>query len=139
MVGGVKEDFTVGVSFGATRNLHFKNMNNPKQYFKVPNRNGDVFAFNGPFNREFKHAILQEECDGPRVSIVIWGKQKKDKKSYMANNVRKDTRVELSNQSMLQRFESYRDEKLERSDQDSKDSNKETQSSSHNSTMIASK
>jgi hypothetical protein len=75
------QNITVGVSFGATRELAFiradpqKNGDKVKLYFPQPN-NG-VFSFGRDANILWKHgvnALPPEEQDGKgRISIILWG------------------------------------------------------------------
>lgn len=68
---------TVGVSFGATRELAFLHaQNKTKVYF--PQTNGMLFSFGRDVNIVWKHginALPEEEQDGKgRISIILWGK-----------------------------------------------------------------
>ena len=71
------QNITVGVSFGATRELAFLNANNgTKAYF--PQTNGMLFSFGRDVNINWKHginALPESEQDGKgRISIILWGK-----------------------------------------------------------------
>ena len=71
------QNITVGVSFGATRELAFLNASNgTKVYF--PQTNGMLFSFGRDTNILWKHginALPENEQDGKgRVSIILWGK-----------------------------------------------------------------
>ena len=60
---GQKEDFTMGASFGAARDLAF--LHEPSgQRFSFPQNNGDVFAFNSNANAAFEVA-LNGQCFCP--------------------------------------------------------------------------
>jgi hypothetical protein len=80
---GHKEDFTMGASFGASRELSFLHEES-KASFEFPQKNGDVFAFSSEVNSKFKHGIPQllsssasRKCDNaPRFSIIAWGKRR---------------------------------------------------------------
>ena len=75
--GGVKEDFTMGASFGAERALAF--LHEPSgAAFEFPQANGDVFAFASDVNRSFKHGVPRARRTeiGPRFSIIAWGRRR---------------------------------------------------------------
>mmetsp|Transcript_25815 Transcript_25815/g.65085 ORF Transcript_25815/g.65085 Transcript_25815/m.65085 type:complete len:327 (-) Transcript_25815:378-1358(-) len=77
--GGKKEDFTVGVSFGAERMLEFVHDDCADFKFGFPQRNGDLFAFTDVVNSKFKHGVPKVpngEKRGPRISIIGWGRRK---------------------------------------------------------------
>jgi hypothetical protein len=74
------QNITVGVSFGALRELSFIRVAETEQdkvrmYFPQPN-NG-VFSFGRDVNIKWKHginALKPEEQDGKgRISIILWG------------------------------------------------------------------
>lgn len=70
---GVRENYTVGVSFGASRTLQFLHEAS-KLTFSFPQNNGDVFAFNAAINKKFMHGIPKDSSNtGERFSIIIWG------------------------------------------------------------------
>jgi len=72
-VGGVREDFTMGASFGASRQLVFLHPSS-NQTFAFPQNNGDVFAFTSEANKRFQHGIPKvTKLIGPRFSIIAWG------------------------------------------------------------------
>lgn len=79
---GVKEDFTMGASFGAPRELAFLHEASGIQ-FSFPQKNGDVFAFDSDVNARFKHGIPKlnrtspSGSDGPRFSIIAWGRRRR--------------------------------------------------------------
>lgn len=71
-----KQNITVGISFGSTRELAFLHADNKtKIYF--PQTNGMLFAFGRDVNIRWKHginALPESEQDGlGRVSIILWG------------------------------------------------------------------
>ncbi|CAD7934039.1 unnamed protein product [Amoebophrya sp. A25] len=77
---GMKEDFTVGVSFGAERALEFQHDDCTAFRFAFPQRNGDVFAFSDVVNKKFKHGVpkmTSGEKRGARISIIGWGRRRK--------------------------------------------------------------
>jgi hypothetical protein len=70
------QNITVGVSFGATRELAFLHASNgSKVYF--PQTNGMLFAFGRDVNILWKHgvnALPEDQQDGKgRISIILWG------------------------------------------------------------------
>lgn len=73
--GNKEENFTMGASFGDSRELVFfhEETNNK---FSFPQNNGDVFAFNKEVNQKFMHGVPKKisKC-GERFSIIAWGKQ----------------------------------------------------------------
>lgn len=69
---------TIGLSLGGSRDLAFeyapRGVPTGQQFF-VHQKNGDVFAFDETFNRNFRHAIpaaRSPEKTGLRVSVIIW-------------------------------------------------------------------
>jgi len=75
-VNKIREDFTMGASFGASRNLDFiHEESNLKFYF--PQNNGDIFAFNADINKKFLHGIPKVfKHTKERFSIIAWGIKK---------------------------------------------------------------
>ena len=72
---GQKEDFTMGVSFGASRTLEFLHEQSDNK-FSFPQNNGDIFAFNSSINEKFLHGVPKvHKPTGPRFSIIAWGKR----------------------------------------------------------------
>ncbi|ELR23921.1 uncharacterized protein ACA1_074880 [Acanthamoeba castellanii str. Neff] len=53
---GTKEDFTMGASFGASRQLVFLHPPSGRT-FDFPQVNGDIFAFNSEVNQRFQHGV----------------------------------------------------------------------------------
>eukprot|EP00854_Cymbomonas_tetramitiformis_P013479 gene13478-15929_t len=51
-----REDFTMGASFGASRELEFLHEASGTK-FSFPQTNGDLFAFNTEVNKRFKHGV----------------------------------------------------------------------------------
>ena len=72
---GPREDFTMGASFGETRELAFLHVESEAR-FSFPQANGDVFAFDSAVNRLFQHGVPKStrSC-GPRFSIIAWGRR----------------------------------------------------------------
>lgn len=67
---------TVGVSFGAERELRFKHLQTGLE-FSFPQFNGDVFAFLDPVNSAFQHCVPRvapAAAVGPRISLILWGR-----------------------------------------------------------------
>ncbi|QKF93559.1 2OG-Fe(II) oxygenase superfamily protein [Fadolivirus algeromassiliense] len=72
----IREDFTMGASFGASRNLDFIHEESNMK-FSFPQNNGDVFAFNSDINKKFLHGVPKVfKPIGERFSIIAWGRQK---------------------------------------------------------------
>ena len=76
----LREDFTVGASFGAERTLAFLHEKTNSQ-FSFPQNNGDVFAFTTEVNKRFKHGVPKlnsggASTAGPRFSIIAWGRRR---------------------------------------------------------------
>eukprot|EP00984_Skeletonema_dohrnii_P009447 scaffold3620_cov121-Skeletonema_dohrnii-CCMP3373.AAC.1 len=75
------QNITVGVSFGARRELAFLHatpqQNGEKCKIYFPQTNNGVFSFGRDVNIQWKHgvnALPEEEQDGKgRISIVLWG------------------------------------------------------------------
>jgi hypothetical protein len=67
---------TIGLSLGQTRDLGFQQADTGA-IFRVPQQNGDIFAFDEPFNRKFKHSVLPEPDDSPgkRISVIVWANE----------------------------------------------------------------
>lgn len=73
---GQKEDFTMGASFGASRDLSFRHMST-QNAFNFPQHNGDIFAFTSEVNSSFQHGIPKAKTQiGPRFSIIAWGRRR---------------------------------------------------------------
>ena len=73
-VNGIKENFTMGASFGYTRELELKHESSGKT-FKFPQNNGDCFAFTSQVNNLFLHGVPKVHTSVlPRFSIIAWGK-----------------------------------------------------------------
>lgn len=71
----LREDFTLGVSLGATRALSF--LHEPsKLMFEFPQKNGDMFAFTSDVNNRFMHGVPKTRVDGDRFSIIAWGRRR---------------------------------------------------------------
>lgn len=72
----IREDFTMGASFGTSRNLDFQHEESNLK-FSFPQNNGDVFAFNADVNKKFLHGIPKVHKEiGDRFSIIAWGIRK---------------------------------------------------------------
>jgi hypothetical protein len=72
--GNKEENFTMGASFGDTRELVFKHVGSGST-FMFPQQNGDVFAFNKEVNQKFMHGVPKKPRTGERFSIIAWGKK----------------------------------------------------------------
>eukprot|EP00959_Pyramimonas_sp_CCMP1952_P245700 5134961-Pyramimonas_sp.AAC.1 len=75
--GGKKEDFTLGASFGASRELEFLHPQSG-QKFAFPQNNGDIFAFTSEVNKRFQHGVpkARKTNVGPRFSVIAWGRRR---------------------------------------------------------------
>lgn len=73
----LREDFTMGASFGACRELAILH-DKTEQQFRFPQNNGDIFAFTSKVNQLFQHGVPKSnKIDiGPRFSIIVWGRRK---------------------------------------------------------------
>jgi hypothetical protein len=71
------QNFTVGISFGATRDIAFENAKN-KTVISIPLPNGTAYAFSRDVNVNWKHGVPQihpdKYFDEGRISIIAWGK-----------------------------------------------------------------
>lgn len=71
----LKENFTMGASFGDSRELVFKHESS-NNTFSFPQHNGDVFSFTSEVNDKFLHSIPKSfHKKGPRISIIAWGRR----------------------------------------------------------------
>jgi len=73
----LKENFTMGASFGFTRELEFMHEES-KTKFSFPQNNGDIFAFNSQINDKFLHGVPKIQKNphkhiSDRISIIAWG------------------------------------------------------------------
>ena len=72
----VKEDFTIGMSLGATRALTFLHEESETK-FSFPQKNGDLFAFSSEVNDSFMHGVPKASPSvGERFSVIVWGKRR---------------------------------------------------------------
>jgi len=74
------QNFTVGVSFGTTRDIAFEDAKNPEKYRKVISvvlPNATTYAFTRDININWKHGIPQlppnKQKNMGRISIIAWG------------------------------------------------------------------
>jgi hypothetical protein len=91
----LKEDFTMGASFGSSRKLSLKHPSS-EQTFDFPQNNGDIFAFDSNVNEKFMHGVPKSLNTGPRISIIAWGKRMKQP---LSNPLSEDEQKESSNPS----------------------------------------
>ena len=71
----ITENFTMGASFGAERALSFKHIETDIT-FDIPQKNGDIFAFDANVNKLFMHGVPKiSHLSQPRFSIIAWGKK----------------------------------------------------------------
>merc|ERR1719198_2263216 len=93
---GMKEDFTMGASFGFTRSLSI--LHEPSgQHFEFPQQNGDIFAFDSEVNRKFKHGVPKMKTGSkaaPRFSIIAWGRRRTLNDRNSAASLRESKRNE---------------------------------------------
>lgn len=76
---GQKEDFTMGASFGSSRELEFKH-DDTGHIFSFPQHNGDIFAFTSVVNDQFMHGVPKAHTQvGGRFSIIAWGRRRESK------------------------------------------------------------
>jgi len=74
------QNFTVGVSFGATRDIAFEDALEPsghRRVISIPLVNGTTYCFSGDINTNWRHGVpqlppAQQGKDG-RISIIAWG------------------------------------------------------------------
>lgn len=68
------QNFTVGVSFGDTREAAFENAQT-KTVISLPQPDGCIYAFSKDTNMIWRHGILQEKehSQNGRISIIAWG------------------------------------------------------------------
>ncbi|CAE7835738.1 Fbxl2 [Symbiodinium sp. CCMP2592] len=72
--GDGKIDFSIGFTFGEDRQLVFEHREGHKVQFALPQRNGDVHAFGEGTNGRWRHGVPPSlECNGPSISINVWG------------------------------------------------------------------
>jgi hypothetical protein len=72
---GNTQNFTVAVSFGATRDAAFEHAET-KTTISIPQPDGCVYAFSKDTNIIWRHGILQElpiRVSACRISIIAWG------------------------------------------------------------------
>lgn len=69
------QNFTVGVSFGDTREVSFEHAKT-KTTVNFPLQDGSVYCFGSQVNIEWRHGIppiKEEKFEKGRISIIIWG------------------------------------------------------------------
>jgi hypothetical protein len=70
------QNFTVGVSFGDTREIAFQDVGTNK-VVSIPMMNGQTYAFAKDINIEWKHGVPQlppeKQTENGRISIIAWG------------------------------------------------------------------
>lgn len=69
------QNFTVAVSFGATREAAFERDTPDKTVVSIPQPDGCIYAFCKDTNMTWRHGILQEKetRNIGRISIIAWG------------------------------------------------------------------
>lgn len=73
-----RQNFTVGVSFGATREIAFEDAKakpEERRVISLPLPNGTVYAFAREINTEWRHGVPQVSLKNEegRISIISWG------------------------------------------------------------------
>ena len=110
------QNITVGVSFGATRELAFLSAKTGEKIY-FPQSNGMLFAFGRDVNIKWKHAVNalpQEEHDGKgRISIILWGwatnvKEEDNSPPMLTDNTRGNGYTMHRDRAPLERRDSYR-------------------------------
>jgi hypothetical protein len=68
------QNFTVAVSFGATRDAAFEHATT-KTVVSIPLQDGCIYAFTNDTNIVWRHGILQDNPvrDEGRISVIAWG------------------------------------------------------------------
>jgi hypothetical protein len=68
------QNFTVAVSFGATRDAAFEEATN-RTVVSIPQPDGSIYAFAKDTNILWRHGILKEPSTRPegRISVIAWG------------------------------------------------------------------
>jgi hypothetical protein len=73
------QNFTVGVSLGATRDIAFEHVNSKTRIY-IPLDNCTAYAFSKNINIDWKHGVPQlpheKAFSKGRISIIAWGKVK---------------------------------------------------------------
>lgn len=70
-----KQNITIAVSFGQTREILLQNDKHPDVFISTPSHDGEVYTFTHDINCTWKHGVhigLPEERSS-RISIIIWG------------------------------------------------------------------
>lgn len=74
------QNFTVGVSFGATREIAFEDALEPVEHrrtISIPLVNGTLYCFSRDINVNWRHGVPQlppdRQGDKGRISIIAWG------------------------------------------------------------------
>lgn len=72
-----QQNFTVGLSFGAKRDIAFEHAQNKTRIY-IPLENCTAYAFSKNINIDWKHGVPQIPPDKAfsegRISIIVWGK-----------------------------------------------------------------
>ena len=69
------QNFTVAVSFGATREAAFERADSSRNVISFPQPDGWVYCFSKDINLLYRHGILQDlpKREDPRISVILWG------------------------------------------------------------------
>jgi hypothetical protein len=77
-----KQNFTVGVSFGSTREIAFQVANHKdcRNIVSIPLKDGTTYCFSKDVNINWKHGVLPKalkeeniKTEKGRISIIVWG------------------------------------------------------------------
>jgi hypothetical protein len=73
------QNFTVGLSLGATREISFEDAQEPQGHRRIisfPLPNGTLYAFGKDINIHWKHGVpqVQNPSGQGRISVICWGK-----------------------------------------------------------------
>jgi hypothetical protein len=69
------QNFTIGVSFGVSRDVAFEHDTKDKTVISIPLKDGEAYAFCKVVNTTWRHGVLQDVPvrDEGRISIICWG------------------------------------------------------------------
>eukprot|EP01088_Endostelium_zonatum_P015351 TRINITY_DN3721_c0_g1_i1.p1 TRINITY_DN3721_c0_g1~~TRINITY_DN3721_c0_g1_i1.p1 ORF type:complete len:326 (-),score=107.01 TRINITY_DN3721_c0_g1_i1:14-991(-) len=109
-----KEDFTIGASFGASRELVFLHPKS-KNMFGFPQDNGDIFAFDTKVNQVYQHGVPKATGKtGPRFSVIAWGRRRSlNERNGGTEKVRGDIGIEVKWKEGTEAQEKRKDGKKE--------------------------
>jgi len=72
----LQQNFTIAVSFGATRDAAFQRADTSQNVISIPQSDGHVYCFANDTNSLYRHGILQDNPtrNEGRISVILWGK-----------------------------------------------------------------